>query len=185
MHQKLKMKIVLLMSKFFIIFYKCLYGSRVEFGKNVIINHKFRINGKGRLLIGEGVNLWTHEEKNRFFFYHQNATIYIGKESRINGLTCHCVASITLGKHCLIASATILDTDFHAFSDSSHVLYGNPVSKPVSIGNGVWLCGQSVVLKGVQIGDASVAGYRAVVTKTFPANVVIAGNPAKIVKQKT
>lgn len=78
----------------------------------------------------------------------------------------------------------IMDTDFHTFDDPNHILYGNLKSKPVKIGNDVWLCGQSVLLKGCQIGNKSVVGFRAVVTKSFPENVVIAGNPAKVVKSQ-
>ena len=76
-----------------------------------------------------------------------------------------------------------MDTDFHSFSDPDHILHGNKITGPIKIGNKVWLGGQSVILKNCQIGDKSVVAFRAVVTKNFPKNVVIAGNPAKIVKK--
>lgn len=180
----MKKRLALLISKIFIFYFKARYGSKVSFGRGVILNHKFSIKGKGKLSIGENANLWAHAEPNSFNFYDSKATITVGENSRLNGITCHCLDSITIGANCLIGSCTIMDTDFHTFEDKNHVLYGNSKSKPVSIGNYVWLCGQSVVLKGCQIGDKSVVGFRAVVTKSCPENVVIAGNPAKVVKSK-
>lgn len=180
----MKKHIALLLSKFFILLYKLRYGQRVQFGKNVIVNHKLRIRGKGRLVIGDEVVLWAHEENNRFRFYSPQARIEIGKSSKVNGVFCHAYGHIKIGEDCMIGSATIMDTDFHTFDNPEHVLYGKELSKPISIGDGVWLAGQCVILKGVTLGNRSVVGFRAVVTKSFPADVVVAGNPAKIVKEK-
>ena len=51
------------------------------------------------------------------------------------------------------------------------------------IGDNVWLGDGSVVLKGVTIGENSVVAARAIVTRDVPANVVVAGNPARVVKE--
>ena len=56
------------------------------------------------------------------------------------------------------------------------------LGKPVTIGNDCWIGGQAVINPGVTLGDNVVVGSGAVVTKSFPSNVVIAGNPAKIIK---
>ena len=180
----MKKKLALLLSKIFIAYYKVRYRSKIHFGKNVIINHRFNLNGAGKLFISDNVNLWAHAEPNNFNFYDKNAKIKIGANSRLNGLTCHCSESIEIGNNCLIGSSIIMDTDFHTFEDPEHILYGNPKAKQIKIGDHVWLCGQSVILKGCQIGNKSVVGFRAVVTKSFPEDVVIAGNPAKVVKSK-
>ncbi len=55
-------------------------------------------------------------------------------------------------------------------------------SKPIVIGDNVWLGGGAIVLAGVTIGDNTVVGAGAVVTKELPANVVAVGNPARIVR---
>lgn len=58
-----------------------------------------------------------------------------------------------------------------------------PLSYPVHIGNKVWICSCSDVLKGVSIGDSCVVAYRSLVTKKFPeSNVMIAGTPAQVVQ---
>lgn len=180
----MKKQLALFLSRIFILFYRLRYGKRVEFGKNIIINHKLRIKGKGKLIIGDEVNLWAYEEKNRFYFYSSEARVELDKGSRINGLTCHSQSKIEIGENCLIGSAIMMDTDFHEFKDPEHVLYQNQMTKPIRLGKGVWLGGQCVILKGVEIGDKCVIGFRAVVTKSFESDVVIAGNPAKVVKRK-
>ena len=50
------------------------------------------------------------------------------------------------------------------------------------IGDNVWVAGRATVLKGVSIGADSVVGYGAVVTSDVPAGVVVAGNPARVVR---
>ena len=147
------------------------------------MNHRFKLNGSGRLVIDDGVNLWAFEEPNAFHFYSKKAVIRVGAGSRLNGVTCHSYSSITLGKKCMVGSAILMDTDFHTFEDPRHILYGKPLSKPIILGDRVWLGGQCVLLKGVELGDRSVVGFRAVVTKMFPADVVVAGNPARVVKK--
>ena len=55
--------------------------------------------------------------------------------------------------------------------------------KPIVIGRNVWIGNNVMILKGTEIGDNSVIGAGAVITGgKFPSNVVIAGNPAKVVK---
>lgn len=54
---------------------------------------------------------------------------------------------------------------------------------PITIGNDVWIGGSSVVLAGVTIGDNSIVAAGSVVTKDVPANVIVVGNPAKVLKE--
>jgi maltose O-acetyltransferase len=53
---------------------------------------------------------------------------------------------------------------------------------PITIGRNVWVAGRATVLKGVTIGDDSVVGYGAVVVNDVPRGVVVAGNPARVVR---
>lgn len=175
-------KFALLLSVVFKIFYKLRYGRHLSFGKRVIVDHRLRFRGQGKLIIGNDVNLWAHEEWNRFHTYDAEAVIQIGDRSRLNGIFVHCKKSVILGEDCLVGSCTLLDTDFHAIDFEKRNNHNAVVSKPILIGNKVWLAGQSVVLKGVTIGERAVVGFRAVVGKDVPAKAVVAGNPAQLVK---
>jgi acetyltransferase-like isoleucine patch superfamily enzyme len=89
--------------------------------------------------------------------------------------------SIEIGDNCMIASgAYITDSDWHGIYDR---IERNPEPAPIRIGNNVWIGDGALVLKGVTIGDNSIVGARAVVVRDVPANVVVAGNPARVVKQ--
>lgn len=182
--QILKHKLAQILSQLFITYYRIRYYGRVQFGRNIIVNWRFKLRGPGKLIIEDDCNLWAHAEPNQFHFYNPQAQIKIGSGTRLNGVSCHCQTQIKVGQNCLIGSATIMDTDFHSFADPEHILYGNPQTKPVEIGDGVWLAGQCAILKGVQIGSGSVVGFRSVVAKNFPGNVVVAGNPGRVVKSK-
>lgn len=56
-------------------------------------------------------------------------------------------------------------------------------ARPVVIGNHVWIGSEVLILKGSTIGDGSVIGARALVAGRIPANVVAAGNPARVVRE--
>jgi acetyltransferase-like isoleucine patch superfamily enzyme len=88
---------------------------------------------------------------------------------------------ITLGNGVMMANgAYITDSDWHTIYDRT---VRDERSTPVIIGDNVWLGDHATVLKGVTIGANSVVAARAVVTRDVPANVVVAGNPAKVVKE--
>lgn len=74
----------------------------------------------------------------------------------------------------------------HEFSDTSTpmIQQGFTEERPVYIGNDVWIGDRVIILPGVHIGDHSVIGAGAVVTKDVSEWVVAAGNPAKVVKMR-
>ncbi|HET8843584.1 MAG TPA: hypothetical protein VFN35_19125 [Ktedonobacteraceae bacterium] len=83
-----------------------------------------------------------------------------------------------------MGSVVILDTDFHSIrSDRRMNPNANVRRASITIGNNVWLAGQTAVLKGVTIGENSVVGFRGVVTGNVPPNVIVAGNPAQVVRR--
>jgi len=184
MTKNTKEKITRILSLPFIIFYKIIYGKKVQFGKNNIVNWNFKIRGKGTLIIGDNTNLGSYDGPVHFNFYDDNAVIKIGENSRLNGLVCHCATSIIIGENFLCGDSIIMDTDFHAFDNPKHILYKATLTKPITIGNNVWLGGQSTVLKGCKIGNGTVSGFRSVIVKDIPNDTVVGGNPAKIIKQK-
>ena len=59
---------------------------------------------------------------------------------------------------------------------------GFEYAKPITIGNNVWVGGNAIICPGVILGNNVVVGAGSVVTKSFPDDVFIAGNPARIIK---
>lgn len=87
---------------------------------------------------------------------------------------------IRVGDNCMIAQECILsDSDWHGLYNRTRPFR---CSAPLTLGDNVWLGARTVVGKGVTIGENSVVGTGSIVTKSLPANVVAAGNPAQIVK---
>ena len=60
---------------------------------------------------------------------------------------------------------------------------GEEYAKPITFGNNVWIGGSAIVNPGVRVGNNVVIASGAVVTKDVPDNVVVGGNPAKVIKQ--
>ena len=89
------------------------------------------------------------------------------------------VASITIGAACRIASRVQLLTATHPI-DPEPRRRGWEYARPITLGDNVWLGGGVIVCPGVTIGDDSVVGAGAVVTRDLPAGVVALGAPAKV-----
>lgn len=90
-------------------------------------------------------------------------------------------APITIGDNCLLGPQTCFYTVNHPMDAKTRVanyVYG----RPITIGDNVWFGGNCVVLSGVTIGDNAVIGAGSVVTKDVPANAVVAGNPARVLR---
>lgn len=172
-----------IISFFALLKYRLFFPKRVKIGNNVIANFRLKIAGKGKVEIGDDVNLWSHAEPTNLLTFSPEAIIKIGKGCRLNGATLQARKAITVGNHCLLGSTIVMDNDFHHVDPNRRFDKSEIPTKPVIIGDNVWLCGQSAVLKGVNIGNNSVVGFRAVVTKDVPTNVVVAGNPALIVRE--
>ena len=86
---------------------------------------------------------------------------------------------IELGENFLFAPGVKLISSNHDLSDKSKIAK----ALPIIIGNNVWLGADVMILPSVKIGNNVVVGAGSVVTKSFPDNVIIAGNPARILKQ--
>ena len=109
-----------------------------------------------------------------------NACIQIGDGTYVsNNVSIVAMNSVQIGQNCLIGDMVgIFDCDFHDLDPvKRHTDVGR--TGPVNIENGVWLGSRVMVLRGVTIGENSVIGTGSVVTRSIPANVVAAGNPAK------
>lgn len=94
------------------------------------------------------------------------------------------VAKVTIGNNCYMAPNVSIYTAGHPIYPStrnSNFEYG----KEVSIGDNVWLGGNTVVCPGVHIGDNVVIGAGSVVTKDIPEWSIAAGNPCRVIRKIT
>ena len=91
------------------------------------------------------------------------------------------VAKVTFGNNCMIGPHVQIYTATHPLEFKARNS-GKELGSPITIGNNVWIGGNATICPGVTIGNNVVIAAGAVVTKSFPDNVVIGGNPAKIIK---
>ncbi|MFT3786647.1 MAG: sugar O-acetyltransferase [Tepidisphaeraceae bacterium] len=108
---------------------------------------------------------------------------HVGARTFANwGLICLDVGRITIGDDVQIGPNVQLLTATHPIEPEPRRNKWEG-SKPISIGNNVWLGGGVIVCPGVTIGDNTVVGAGSVVVKDLPANVVAVGNPARVIRK--
>jgi acetyltransferase-like isoleucine patch superfamily enzyme len=159
-------------------------GDRVQFGRNFVTNHRLVVRGPGRVVFGDNINAWSHAEKTVLITYSPDAVITIGDGCRLSGAGIQAYRRVDVGPRCMVSSTIMIDTDFHNLDPELRHDPDAPVAcAPIVLEENVWVAGQTAILKGVTIGTNSVVAFRAVVTKDVPPNVVVAGNPARVVKE--
>lgn len=112
------------------------------------------------------------------FDIRENAHLTIGGGTLINrNASIFCFNRISIGENCLIGTGVkIRDYDGHS-------ICGESKYSEVIIGNHVWIGDNAIILKGVHIGDGAIIGAGSIVTKNIPNNSIVAGVPAKIIKE--
>lgn len=109
----------------------------------------------------------------------ENAVLQLGNGYINSNSKIYCFNKITVGDGVAISEEVIIRD-----SDNHKLLYeGYEMTKPITIGNHVWIGFRAVILKGVTIGDGAVIAANALVNRDVPPNCLVAGIPAKIVKQ--
>lgn len=116
------------------------------------------------------------------FHCDYGANIYVGENFYAN-FDCVIldVCKVTIGKNCMLAPKVCIFTATHPV-DAQLRISGIEYGKPVTIGDNVWIGGGAIINPGVTIGNNVVVASGAVVVKDVPDNVVVGGNPAKIIK---
>ncbi|RFU67408.1 acetyltransferase [Peribacillus saganii] len=92
------------------------------------------------------------------------------------------VCKVRFGDNCLLAPGVHIYTATHPLNAEKRSS-GEEFGKPVIIGDNVWIGGRAVINPGVTIGNNAVIASGAVVTKDVPENVVVGGNPARVIKE--
>jgi maltose O-acetyltransferase len=90
------------------------------------------------------------------------------------------MAEVRIGDNCMIGPNVGLYTAGHSIEPNGRNKSGYAI--PIIIGNDVWIGGSCVILAGVKIGDNSIVAAGSVVTKDVSTNTIVAGNPAKTLK---
>jgi len=157
-----------------------LFRPRVKIGRSLLLYGRLKIRGPGRVIIGDNVEIgmlvtpYTHSPE---------AVITIGDRTFLNGTRFGCRERIDVGARSILAECRITDYDYH----SVHPLHRNDPawvkSRPVRIGENVWITVQCIVLKGVTIGQGSTIAANSLVTNDIPSFVIAGGNPAVVLKK--
>ncbi|OOM79435.1 acyltransferase [Clostridium sp. BL-8] len=109
----------------------------------------------------------------------KNSKLEIGSGFVNSNVKIRCTESIKIGEDVAIShNVTIMDSDAHEIINE-----GYKKTKPIVIGNHVWIGSGAMILKGVRIGDGTVIAAGSIVTHDFPNNCIAAGIPAKIIKK--
>lgn len=159
-----------------------------------LIRRPFYCRGKARLEIAEG---FTTGYRCRFELMgdHNDFSkkLIFGRNCKL-GDSVHIVANekVTIGDNCLMASNIFIsDTNHGNYSDDSsgESSPDDPPdlrpyhTKPVKIGDNVWIGEHVCILSGVSIGNGCIIGANSVVTKDVMANCIVAGAPIKIIRK--
>lgn len=166
---------------------------RVKVGKQVKINGRLRVYGRGQIQIGDRVRINSGRRYNSIggdttviLNSSVHGKIVIGEGAGLSNCTIVSRESVTIGKDVRIGGSThIYDTDFHAISFEDRIIRGdqNAKNSPVVIEDGAFIGSSVIILKGVTIGRHSVIGAGSVVAKDVPAGEIWAGNPARFIKK--
>ena len=131
------------------------------------------------LINNAGMNLYIEPP----FYCDYGSNIIVGDNVFMNFNCCILdVCKVTIGNNCMFAPNVQIYTATHPLEAKARNS-GREYAKPITIGNNVWIGGNATICPGVTIGNNVVIGAGAVVTKSFPDDVFIAGNPAKMIKK--
>ena len=144
-------------------------GSNCEIGREAEIRF-------GRFVwIGDGSKIRCHEGEVEI-----GAKTVMGQECTISAYR-----QVRIGEQCVIADrAMFIDFDHGVVEVERPIRVQGIYMRDVEVGSNVWIGYGACILRGVSVGDNSIVGTNSVVTKDVPANAVVAGSPARIIRMR-
>lgn len=181
--------------------YKYRINVKINKWTSFVVQEGAKMNIRGKLELGKVWNGWSEAPTTFFikagafieannFDLHAGSTLVVmngahldfGKNNYLNrNCTLVCSKEITFGENVIVAQNVIIrDSDIHHVICDGEEL---PNAAPIHIGNNVWIGTGAIVLKGVTVGDGAIIAAGSVVTNDVPEHSIVAGNPAKVIKE--
>jgi len=167
-----------------------LLSSNQEFSGKLIRHQPVLLKGNGKIIVGENVEIGVvssacfHNSYGYIEARKTNSKIVFGDNVKINNnvLVVADQSEIIIEENVIIGiNCQIFNSDFHNLHPSQRNSI-NFKSEAIRIHKNVFLGNNVIILKAVTIGENSIIGAGSVVATSIPANVVAAGNPAKVLK---
>lgn len=141
---------------------------------------EYRYNKRGIFTLKENANFYCHDMKihsGAKISVEEGASLSLGSGYINNNCEIRQPSSITIGENVAISSEVIIrDNDAHQINASCQ-------KQHIIIGNHVWIGMRAIILKGVTVGDGAVIAAGAVVTHDVPANTLVGGVPARVIRE--
>jgi acetyltransferase-like isoleucine patch superfamily enzyme len=167
--------------------------SNVNFVSFPKISGLIMIKNRGEICLGNNININSYRFGNpvgsldkMIFFCSSEAIIRIGNDVSMSRVLIFAQKSIIIEDHVMIGGGVqIWDTDFHPINFQDRLINDNTKIKshPVLLKEGAFIGANSIILKGVTIGEYSVIAAGSIVTKNIPKNEIWGGNPACFIKK--
>jgi acetyltransferase-like isoleucine patch superfamily enzyme len=144
-------------------------------GLEIEIGRKGQVRFGRFVWIGDGSKIRCHE-----------GTVEIGQKT-VMGQECTISAyqRVRIGEQCVIADrAMFIDFDHGVVEVERPIRVQGIYKRDVEVGSNVWIGYGACILRGVRVGDNAIVGTNSVVTKDVPANAVVAGIPARVIRMR-
>jgi acetyltransferase-like isoleucine patch superfamily enzyme len=165
------------------------YSCRIHPGGQILATNRHL---RDSITVGENTQI-----RGQLFTFGHGGRITMGRYCYVGDYSkLWSAIEVTIGDRVLIGHSTsIFDSDTHPLNAARRhqqfvdiITTGHPPAidlreAPVRIGDDVWIGSNVVILKGVTIGRGAVVGAGSIVTKDIPPNVVVAGNPARVIRE--
>jgi acetyltransferase-like isoleucine patch superfamily enzyme len=125
--------------------------------------------------VGRGTKIRCHEGEVRI-----GAKTVLGEDCTISAYQ-----HVSIGEQCIVADRVMLiDFDHNVAEIERPIRVQGIYKRDVRVGNNVWIGYGAQILRGVTVGDNSIIGASSVVSKDVPANAVVAGVPARVIRMR-